>query len=113
MSIEIDLVRIAEFERHFSKILSQVEGLRAAMAPHEERYHALIARAAGGDDVADLEWVTVEAEILEVTRKAMRCFEILKHQQEEIAKINTELAAKAAEQIAKTFCFFSPVSGHA
>ena len=113
MSAEIDLARITAFEGNFRKIVGHVEVFRAAMIPHQERYNTLIARAACGEDVPDNEWVTIEAEILALTRKAMRCFEILKYQQVEMAKINTELAAKAAEQIAKTFCFFSPVSGHA
>ena len=113
MSAEIDLARIAEFEANFLKIVGQVEGLRAAMVPFQEKYNSLVAQAAGGGDVADHEWAATEAEILALTRKAMRCFEILKYQQVEMAKINTDLAAKAAEQIAKTFCFLSPECGHA
>jgi hypothetical protein len=108
-----ELVRIAEFEGHFSKTVGEVEALQAAMIPLRDGYSALVARAAHGDNVADAEWEVIETEILALARKAMRCFETLKYQQLEMAKINTEIAEQAAEQIAKTFCFFSPVSGNA
>jgi hypothetical protein len=113
MSSETDLDRVATFERNFQKIVAKVEELRVEMVPYKEQYDALVARAAGGDDVADDDWAAVEAEISALTRKAMRCFHVLRRQQHELAKINADLATIAAEQIAKTFCFLSPVSGHA
>jgi hypothetical protein len=105
--------QISTFEKNFEKIVAEVARLRGEMIPQAEIYSALITRAAHGENVLDREWAEVEAEIKDLTRKTLRCFEILKYQQTEIAKLNAALADQAAKQIAKAFCFLSPDCGHA